>query len=226
MLSKASNCPRNPGSSSRASPPRERAAGSTRPLRCSGRGGDTRGTVGVRQARRGAHPARAARTPGGPSAPRARGDPPQARSALARPARRGAGRRRGFTPGSRGSAAAETEASREADPLVRLAIQSVPRGNLFRIWSAATEGASTPALIAVLGGLGATGTHGARLEGLRESTRALIETRLAEQMVAKMEDLERVSTQLGRRALFVGWVGVVAAAVGVVATILSLMVQR
>ena len=78
----------------------------------------------------------------------------------------------------------------------------------------------------MLGGLGATGTHGARLEGLRESTRALIETRLAEQMVAKMEDLERVSTQLGRRALFVGWVGVVAAAVGVVATILSLMVQR
>jgi len=86
-------------------------------------------------------------------------------------------------------------------------------------WFKALEQAHTRAIIGAIGELGSTGAIGARLEGYREAARAMVEQKLSDQMIAKMEDLERVSTRLGWIAVFVGL-----AAIGV--AIVQLLVAR
>jgi len=101
--------------------------------------------------------------------------------------------------------------------LVRLAQKLGPHGGPD--WFASLADAELAPIVAAIGGLSRPLDPLGHLDAFREAARAMVEQKLTERMVAKMEDLERVSTKLARGALWLAAAGVLFAAVQIVIAI-------
>lgn len=86
--------------------------------------------------------------------------------------------------------------------LLGLASKLAQSGHEGSDWFRAIEEADTRDLIHAIGAMGATGTIGVKYDALRDSARSMVEQKLTERMIEKMEALERVSTRLGRIGVF------------------------
>ena len=106
--------------------------------------------------------------------------------------------------------------------LAKLAERLVGIPGTSEQWFVELKAANTQKIVASMGALTSLDRHlGPGLHAFRDAARAMVEEKLADRMIAKMEALERVSERLGRRALFVGWVGIVA---GMLAAIVGVVV--
>lgn len=90
-------------------------------------------------------------------------------------------------------------------------------------WHACLSDADTDSIIAAIGGLVSPVDPHKHIDAYRDAGRAMVEQKLTERMVAKMEDLERASTTLAERALFIGRVGTVATILGTIAAVVALV---
>lgn len=100
-----------------------------------------------------------------------------------------------------------------ADELIALAKRSTTQ---FDAWYALIEQADTHTLIATIGAIGRGDEPlGSRGTGYREAARAMLEQKLTDRMIEKMEKLDATTTRLSRAALFVGVVGTVATLISV-----------
>jgi hypothetical protein len=89
-----------------------------------------------------------------------------------------------------------------ADELIALGRHATGQ---FDAWYAAIEQADTHTLIAVITAIGRGDEPlGSRGPGYREAARSMLEQKLTDRMIAKMEDLERASGRLGKIAIIVG----------------------
>lgn len=81
-------------------------------------------------------------------------------------------------------------------------------------WIAELDATDLQAIAAVMSRLASTGTTGAQLEGLRESARAVLEARLADNLVSTTERLERSASRLSLVAIIativIGLAGILA----------------
>ena len=88
-------------------------------------------------------------------------------------------------------------------------------------WYASLKDADEHSLIAAIGAINES--IPGPVKAFREAARAMVDQKLTDRMVGKMEDLERASTVLAERALFIGRVGTVATIVGTVAAVVALL---
>jgi len=105
----------------------------------------------------------------------------------------------------------------------QLAHQAAHPDTNLEDWTIAISEAETESLIAALGGIAALVPSAERSEAFRDQVRLLVEQRLTDRMVAKMEDLERASARLARVGLGVGVVGAVAGIVAAIAGVLVVL---
>ncbi len=71
-------------------------------------------------------------------------------------------------------------------------------------WLRNLEEADPRVIMAAMVGLGFPGDRGVTPEAARDTARSMLELKLTERMIAKMEDLERASSRLGVIAIIVG----------------------
>lgn len=105
--------------------------------------------------------------------------------------------RNGLLSGLLGGTMAPDQIEAESQRLYAIAVKEPSASQ----WIAELLAADLHAVAAVISRLASTGTTGARLEGLRESARAILEARLADNLVSTTERLEQSATRLAVVAL-------------------------
>jgi hypothetical protein len=111
----------------------------------------------------------------------------------------------------RGESFTRPAAPSRADELIALATRSTTQ---FDAWHALIEQADTHTLIATIGAIGRGDEPlGSRGAGYREAARAMLDQKLTDRMIEKMEKLDTASTRLGRIGIGLAVVGLIEAIV-------------
>ena len=82
-------------------------------------------------------------------------------------------------------------------------------------WMHDLEEADLRAIIAAMVNLGFAAQDDTAPEAARDTARSMVELKLAERMIEKMEQLDATTARLSKAALFVGFVGTVATLISV-----------
>jgi len=101
--------------------------------------------------------------------------------------------------------------------LLRLATTQGPHA--APAWFASIADADVSSIVSAIAGLGNPMVPSSYFDAYRDSARAMVEQKLPERMVAKMDAPEKDSSRLANVAIFVGVVGVIGTFLGVVLTI-------
>jgi hypothetical protein len=82
-------------------------------------------------------------------------------------------------------------------------------------WLQNLDEADPRAIIVAIAALGSSGATQSVQDAARDAARSMLELKLTERMIEKMEKLDATTTRLSRAALFVGVVGTVATLISV-----------